>query len=354
MLLAVLGGVGEQHHPAGGGDGGPLHGGLGEVWGGQSVRGGEAVGGDEQHVGADLAVRAQRPGVHGGPGTVPYPAADQVELEAGVVGEAGGDGQGVGDDGQLAVQRERGGQAGHGGAGVEDHGAVDGQFGQGRLGDAVLLVGRRGLAFGEVRFEVEAAGRDGPAVHPAQQSGPVEGLEVAADRLRRHLELLGERHDVHPAAVTGEPEDLLLPLRCVHVRLPPTDARICGLPGRLRLHCRKVNRFGCRSGTNGHRRGQPSMSRNDCATDAPPRPRDSMADKTTVPAGARRSTDIEYRPDRPTPYRARVRRTDPTGKRRQSDWPPRMIKGRFRMPPKPALILRLSPVGTTGFEPATP
>ncbi|WP_241740784.1 site-specific integrase [Streptomyces sp. L2] len=43
-----------------------------------------------------------------------------------------------------------------------------------------------------------------------------------------------------------------------------------------------------------------------------------MADKTNVPAGVRLSTDVEYRPDRPTPYRARVRWTDPTSKRRQS------------------------------------
>ncbi|MCC9705934.1 site-specific integrase [Streptomyces sp. MNU76] len=43
-----------------------------------------------------------------------------------------------------------------------------------------------------------------------------------------------------------------------------------------------------------------------------------MADKTSVPVGVRLSTDIEYRPDRPTPYRARVRWTDPTSKRRQS------------------------------------
>ncbi|WP_308297016.1 MULTISPECIES: hypothetical protein [unclassified Streptomyces] len=43
-----------------------------------------------------------------------------------------------------------------------------------------------------------------------------------------------------------------------------------------------------------------------------------MADKTNVPIGVRLSTDIEYRPDRPIPYRARVRWTDPTSKRRQS------------------------------------
>ncbi|MFE9906373.1 site-specific integrase [Streptomyces achromogenes] len=43
-----------------------------------------------------------------------------------------------------------------------------------------------------------------------------------------------------------------------------------------------------------------------------------MADRTNIAAGIRISTDIEHRPDRPSPYRARVRWWDPTTKRRQS------------------------------------
>ncbi|MBK3565220.1 site-specific integrase [Streptomyces sp. MBT62] len=43
-----------------------------------------------------------------------------------------------------------------------------------------------------------------------------------------------------------------------------------------------------------------------------------MAEKAIVPVGVRLSTDIEYRPDRPHPYRARVRWFDPTTKRRLS------------------------------------
>ncbi|MFB7423656.1 tyrosine-type recombinase/integrase [Streptomyces hydrogenans] len=38
----------------------------------------------------------------------------------------------------------------------------------------------------------------------------------------------------------------------------------------------------------------------------------------TVPVGVRLSTDVEYRPDRANPYRARVRWFDPTTKRRRS------------------------------------
>ncbi|WP_431038358.1 tyrosine-type recombinase/integrase [Streptomyces sp. P6-2-1] len=43
-----------------------------------------------------------------------------------------------------------------------------------------------------------------------------------------------------------------------------------------------------------------------------------MADRTSLPAGVRISTDIEHRPDRPAPYRARVRWHDPVSKRRLS------------------------------------
>jgi len=43
-----------------------------------------------------------------------------------------------------------------------------------------------------------------------------------------------------------------------------------------------------------------------------------MAEKAIVPVGVRLSTDIEYRPDRPHPYRARVRWFDPATKRRLS------------------------------------
>ena len=67
-----------------------------------------------------------------------------------------------------------------------------GQFGEGGLRDAVLLVGRGGLALGEVGLEVETAGRDGAAVHPADEAGAVEGLQVAPDGLGGDLELLGQ------------------------------------------------------------------------------------------------------------------------------------------------------------------
>ncbi|MFH8360808.1 hypothetical protein ACH4FV_14635 [Streptomyces anulatus] len=43
-----------------------------------------------------------------------------------------------------------------------------------------------------------------------------------------------------------------------------------------------------------------------------------MAEKAIAPVGVRLTTDIEYRPDRPNPYRARVRWFDPATKRRLS------------------------------------
>ncbi|MER7220237.1 hypothetical protein [Streptomyces eurythermus] len=43
-----------------------------------------------------------------------------------------------------------------------------------------------------------------------------------------------------------------------------------------------------------------------------------MTDRTNIAAGIRISTDIEHRPNRPAPYRGRVRWWDPTTKRRPS------------------------------------
>ncbi|MFJ2901128.1 tyrosine recombinase XerC [Streptomyces sp. NPDC087212] len=49
-----------------------------------------------------------------------------------------------------------------------------------------------------------------------------------------------------------------------------------------------------------------------------PAPSSLMAEKTIVPVGVKLSTDIEHRPDRSNPYRARVRWFDPATKRRLS------------------------------------
>lgn len=183
---------------------------------------------------------------------MPDPAADEVEVDAGVVGEPGGHGQRVGDHGEPGVRRRPGDrrrQAGHGTAGVEDGTAAVGELGEGGGRDAVLLVGGGGLALGEVRLEVEAAGRDGTAVHPADEAGPVQGLQVAAHGLRRDLELLGQGQDVDPAGLVGEAEDLLLALRCVHVVSDPFDARLCG------FSC-TVRPFPAKNKINGHVRQQ--------------------------------------------------------------------------------------------------
>lgn len=115
-----------------------------------------------------------------------------MELDAGVVREAGRDRQAVGDDGERRLQRERSGEPGDRRSGVQDHCAVVRQFGDGGLRDAVLLVGRRVLAFGEVGLEVQAPGRYRAAVHPAYETRAVQGLQIAADGLRGDLELLGQ------------------------------------------------------------------------------------------------------------------------------------------------------------------
>lgn len=63
----------------------------------------------------------------------------------------------------------------------------------------------------------------------AQQSGAVEGGEVAADGLGGDLEPLGEGEHVDPSGFACEAQDLLLALGCVHVGLHPFDARLCDL-----------------------------------------------------------------------------------------------------------------------------
>lgn len=176
-------------------------------------------------------------------------ASDEVEVDAGVVGEPGGDGQRVGDHGERGVDGDGGREAGHRTPRVEDDAAAVGEFGEGGGRDAVLLVGRGGLALGEVRLEVEAAGRYGTAVHPAYEPGPVQGLEVAAHGLGRDLELVGQGQDVDPARLAGEAEDLLLALRCVHVVSDPFDARLCGFSWIVRP-------FAPGNKTNGHVRQQ--------------------------------------------------------------------------------------------------
>ncbi len=150
-----------------------------------------------------------------------------MEVDAGVVGEPGGDGQRVGDHGERDVDGDGRRQTGDRAAGVEDDAAAVGEFGQRGGRDAVLLVGRCGLALGEVRLEGEAACRDGPSVHPPDQAGPVEGREVAAYGLGGHVEPVGKGEHVDTARLTGEEQDLLAALRCVHVGLRPFHARIC-------------------------------------------------------------------------------------------------------------------------------
>ncbi len=84
----------------------------------------------------------------------------------GVIREAGRDRQAVRDDGERRLQRKVPGEPGNPYTRVEDHRALVRQLGDGGLCDAVLLVGRGGLALGEVGLEVGARPAGISAVRP--------------------------------------------------------------------------------------------------------------------------------------------------------------------------------------------
>ena len=241
-----LGGVGEQHHAAGGGDRGALDGGLGEVGGGQAVLGGEAVGrrGRGRRRGSRRTPaaprRRRRRGYGAGRGRRPGGGRCRGGRRAGRRS-----GRRVGDDGERGLQRDRGGEAGDGRAGVEDD-RCRRSGSSARAASAMRSFSSAAVASRSVRSGSKSRRPAGmaPPCTRRTQAGPVEGLEVAADGLGGDLELLGERQHVDPAAVAGEAEDLLLALRCVHVGSRPFHARTCGFARRLRPDFRKVNRFG--------------------------------------------------------------------------------------------------------------
>jgi hypothetical protein len=55
-------------------------------------------------------------------------------------------------------------------------------------------------------------------VHPAQCTGRLELVEVAAHRLGRDVEQAGQLDDAHTTVGLQQSFDLLLTLRCVHLR----------------------------------------------------------------------------------------------------------------------------------------
>ena len=103
---------------------------------------GDPVGAEERDVGAELGERRDGVGADGGLGGGADPAGQQVQLDLRVAGQPGGDRDGVGDDGRGGGRRGAAGEAGGGGAGVEDDApSRAGQQVERGRGDAVLLGG---------------------------------------------------------------------------------------------------------------------------------------------------------------------------------------------------------------------
>ena len=82
--------------------------------------GGDAVGAEERDVGAQVGQRRDGVGADRGLRRGPHPAGQQVQLDLGQPGEPGGDGHGVGDDGEPVVAGEQAASRRGGGAGVDD------------------------------------------------------------------------------------------------------------------------------------------------------------------------------------------------------------------------------------------
>ena len=74
-------------------------------------------------------------------------------------------------------------------------------------------------------LEAEGVGDDGPAMHPAQQPGPLQDGEVAAHGLRGDLEAGGELGDVDATRGACAAGDRGLPLFRIHPTLVYVSVR---------------------------------------------------------------------------------------------------------------------------------
>ena len=125
------------------------------------------------------------------------PAAEQLQGHRRERGESCGDRHRVGDDDELAVGGHQSGDACGGGACVQQHAgpAQWEELGRGG-GDGVLVVGAGGLPLADARLdEVQRARGNRAAVHPADDAGPVECGQVAADGLGGDVVGLSELGD---------------------------------------------------------------------------------------------------------------------------------------------------------------
>ncbi len=179
---------------------------------------GERVGSDERHVDMQDLEELQRVRSHRGLRDAPHAAADQVKLHGGKCCEAGGDGYGIGRDGEFGVGGQGRDHPAGRGAGVEDDASAGGREVCGRCGgDPVLLVGPRVFPVRQCGFG-DRQGREGnrAAVDPAYVAESFEQCEVPSHGFGGDAVPIGERGHGHASSVTDQVRYRLLAFLRVH------------------------------------------------------------------------------------------------------------------------------------------
>ena len=177
----------------------------------------DAVRPDERDVDVAVGEGLQRPGVDRRLRPAADPAADHQDGDVRPDRQRHRDRQRVRQDDELAVRRQGIGEPSGRRAGIEQDRPLVGQLGERQPGDPLLLGGEDAVARRQGRLEAQPLDRDGAAVDAAEERVPLEGRQVATDRLGRDAELLGERRDLDPAAGPRALDDPALALLGVHV-----------------------------------------------------------------------------------------------------------------------------------------
>ncbi len=166
----------------------------------------EAGDAEDADVGVDGLEGCHRGRAHGcQPGAV-QPAADEVDLQMGVLRQGDGDWWAVGDHRRAQLVGQVGGHLERGGAGVDDHHLAGPD--QGRRGTGDRLLGLGGLLSPLAEIEVGRRGRQGAAVHPLQQAGVGEVTKVSPHCVLGDGEMLAQLGGAHLAARGQQAEDL--------------------------------------------------------------------------------------------------------------------------------------------------
>ena len=209
---AQFGGVGDEHGGARVGDDRLRHLHLAIVEVEQRALLINRGGADDGVIDLELADQLRGGGAdHGAVGTA-HRAASHDHLDARMAVEQHRDIEVVGDDEQILVRGQCGGDLFRRGADVDEERAAVGDARRGGRPDRLLLVSGDEAArlIGEV---LHTRGDDRAAMDAGQRALVAEVVEVLADGLCRHLKAPGKVIHRHPAEGAGEVEDFSLAMR---------------------------------------------------------------------------------------------------------------------------------------------